>query len=111
MGRVSVRNGATVNGSIIAAGRGYDPVSKVKGSAAGSYDYDHDGDAGTPTIKMARLPRIAGNTNVINFESWDYAALIIERGNIHFPGRSALFAQFDEVYNGRSFGDILEDIF
>ena len=62
-------------------------------------------------MKMTRLPRVVGDTNISNFESWDYAALVIESGNIHFPGRSALFAQFDEIYNGRSFGDILEDIF
>mgnify|MGYP000847702363 CR=1 FL=1 len=111
MGKVSVRNGATVNGSVIAAGRGYDPVAMVKGSAADSYDYDHDSDASTPPVKMTRLPRVVGNTNVSNFESWDYAALVIERGSIHFPGRSALFALFDEIYNGISFGDLLEDIF
>jgi hypothetical protein len=111
MGKVSISDGATVNGSIIAAGRGYDPVSMVKGSAADSYYYDHDGDASTPPVKMTRLPRVVGDTNISNFESWDYAALVIESGNIHFPGRSALFAQFDEIYNGRSFGDILEDIF
>lgn len=111
MGKVSISDGATVNGSIIAAGRGYDPVSMVKGSAADSYYYDHDGDASTPPVKMPRLPRVVGDTNISNFESWDYAALVIESGNIHFPGRSALFAQFDEIYNGRSFGDILEDIF
>jgi len=111
MGKVSISDGATVNGSIIAAGRGYDPVSKVKGSAADSYYFDHDSDAGTPLAKIARLPRVVGDTNISNFKSWDYAALVIENGNIHFPGRTDLFGQFNEVYNGKNFGDILEDIF
>jgi hypothetical protein len=111
MGKVSISNGATVNGSIIAAGRGYDPNSKVKGSAADSYYFDHDSDASTPPVKMTRLPRVVGDTNISNFESWDYAALVIENGNIHFPGRTNLFGQFNEVYNGKNFSDILEDIF
>ncbi|WP_252891602.1 hypothetical protein [Thermoclostridium stercorarium] len=34
MGKVTVENGATLNGAIIAAGRGYDPRNKVGGSAA-----------------------------------------------------------------------------
>jgi len=111
MGKVTIKNGATVNGSVIAAGRGYDPDSKVKGSAADSYYFDHDSDAGTPPVKMTRLPRTVGNTNISNFESWDYAALVIENGNIHFPGRTDLFEQFSEVCDGKNFRDILEDIF
>lgn len=112
MGKVSIKNGATVNGTIIAAGRGYDPGSKVKGSAADSFYYDHDGEASTPDIKMTRLPRIVENTNISNFKSWDYAALIMQDGgNVHFPGRDALFNKFDEVHGGIEFKEILDDIF
>lgn len=102
MGKIKISNGATVNGSIIAAGMGYDPYSYVKGSAA---DFDDDGNP--------RLPRVVRNTNIRNFENWDYAALILDSGggNIHFPGRENLFNQFDETIDGANLKDILEDIF
>lgn len=105
MGKVTMKNGATVNGAIIAAGSGYDPVDKVKGSAAESY--------GEGEEKEPRLPRIVERTNIDNFRAWDYAALILDNGggNVCFPGREELFDRFDEVKNGETFSQILKGIF
>jgi hypothetical protein len=103
MGKVIIKNGATVNGTVIAAGRGYDPVSMIKGSAADTFE--HNG------VEMTRLPRVVGDTNINNFESWDYAALIIENSNIHFPGREALFQKFDKTNGDENLKGILEKIF
>ncbi|ANW98621.1 hypothetical protein CSTERTH_06020 [Thermoclostridium stercorarium subsp. thermolacticum DSM 2910] len=99
MGKVTVENGATLNGAIIAAGRGYDPRNKVGGSAAEFDSY------GNP-----RLPRIVGNTNVENFRNWDYAAVVLNSGNVIFPGREELFDRFTEEVDGIKFSDILRGI-
>jgi len=100
MGKITVQNGATVNGAIIAAGKGYDPVNRVAGSAA---EFDNSGDP--------RLPRIAGSTNIDNFRNWDYAALILEGGNVFFPGRENLLDSFTEEKDGVQFSEILKEIF
>jgi len=100
MGKVRIENDATLNGAVIAAGRGYDPTYKVKGSAAEFYN-----------DVIPRLPIITGNTNIDNFRNWDYAALVLNSGNVFFPGRDALFDSFTEEKNGRKFSDILREIF
>lgn len=102
MGKVTIENGATINGAIIAAGRGYDSASGVQGSAA---DID---DSGNP-----RLPRIVGTQNVPHFRNWDYAALVFDNGggNIIFEGREELFEKFTEEKNGDKFSEILKEIF
>lgn len=80
LGKVVIEKGGKVYGSVIAAGRGYDPVAKVKGSAAG-YDINEN----------PRLPKVVIGENVDNFKNWDYAALVFENGgSIEFPGREAL---------------------
>lgn len=102
MGKITIRDGATVNGAIIAAGRGYDPHTNVEGSAADSYG------EGIP-----RLPRIVENSNIENFKKWDYAALVFENGggNVCFLGRDELFDNFTEEKDGVKFSEILRGIF
>jgi len=100
MGKVTIKGNATVNGAVIAAGRGYDPAGKVAGSAA---DFD---DSGVP-----RLPRIVERTNIENFKNLDYAALILDKGNVYFPGRDALLDSFREENDGVEFSQILKGIF
>lgn len=100
MGKVIIRNGAKVNGTVIAAGKGYDPVRMVGGSAAEFYNDDE-----------SRIPRIVGDTNINNFKNWDYAAIILDNGSIYFPGRDALLENFNEENEDVVFSDILKEIF
>lgn len=89
LGKVIVEKDASVNGAIIAAGRGFDDDDSgdgLEGSAADMYD-------GTKT----RLPRVViGNSptdldTVSNFTSWKYAAIEIENGgDIYYPGNTTL---------------------
>jgi hypothetical protein len=104
MGKLTIKNGATLNGAVIAAGRGYDhdPVSGVEGSAADSYVLHGE--------RVTRLPRVVEDVNIHNFRNGDYAALVIQNGgNISFPGRDELFDKFELTAIG--FKDILKEIF
>ncbi len=102
MGKLTIENGATLNGAVISAGRGYDPVSGVEGSAADSYVLHGE--------RVTRLPRVVEDVNIHNFRNGDYAALVIQNGgNISFPGRDELFDKFELTAIG--FKDILKEIF
>ncbi|NLY18531.1 MAG: hypothetical protein GX045_06210 [Clostridiaceae bacterium] len=96
IGKVVLERSGKVNGSVIAAGKGYDPIHKVMDSAAGYYEYNG--------VTVTRLPRVVleeerdedGNViayeNINEFKNWSYAALVFENGgSIDFPGREALF--------------------
>lgn len=96
MGKVTFKSGGKLNGSVIAAGKGYDSSSKVAGSAA---DYE---DA---VAQTTRLPRVDA-TNNSNFTNWDYAAVVFTEGGgtVDFlsdpdtapaAGRAALLNKFD----------------
>ena len=79
-GKVVIEKDGKVNGAVIAAGRGYDPTDKVKGSAADNDDNDNP-----------RLPKVVINENVDSFKNWEYVALVFENGgSIVFPGRNEL---------------------
>ena len=87
-GKVVIKGNGKVNGAVIAAGKGYDPGTKVGGSAAGYYIDPSDG------AKKPRLPKViidpaVGNTDT--FKNWEYAALVFENGgSIVFSNREAL---------------------
>lgn len=90
LGRVTFKETGILNGSVIAAGKGYDSASKVSGSSA---DVTDSGET--------RLPRV-NDANYSNFENWDYAALMFDGGgsiNFHSgsdmaAGRAALLNKF-----------------
>lgn len=92
-GKVILKDGAKVNGAIVAAGKGYDADIGVKGSAAETVD----------NTLMVRAPRIKRDgSNEDNLKNGDYAAVYCADGNvaISFPdpdpeiGRSMLLDKF-----------------
>ena len=86
MGKITIRDGATVNGAIIAAGRGYDPHTNVEGSAADSYG------EGIP-----RLPRIVENSNIENFKNGTMQHLFLRMAEgMSVSSRDELFDNFTE---------------
>ena len=102
MGKLTIKNGATLNGAVISAGRGYDPVSGVEGSAADSYVLHGE--------RVTRLPRVVEDVNIHNFRMVTMQHLVIQNGgNISFPGRDELFDKFELTAIGLK--DILKEIF
>ena len=87
-GKVVIKENGKVNGAVIAAGRGYDSVTKVGGSAAEYYIDPSDG-AKKPRLPKVIIDPIVGNSDT--FKNWDYAALVFENGgSILFSNREAL---------------------
>ena len=95
-GKVILKNGAVVNGAIVAAGKGYDSVNGVEGSAAETSEI-----GGVPM--MIRAPRIKEDgSNIGVLDSGGYAAVYCTSGDvaIHFPdpdpdlGRTMLLDEF-----------------
>lgn len=101
LGKVVIERYGRVNGAVIAAGKGYDPVSKVKGSAA---EYDDAGNPRLPRVVVEEVRDDAGNIianeNINEFKNWKYAALVFENGgSIVYPGRDALLDAIRESSN------------
>lgn len=81
-GQVKINTNGKVNGSIIAAGKGYDASGALIGSSA-------DG--------SNRLPRVDvdDNVSINNFKNLGYAGVIFQNGgSVIFPGRDALLNKF-----------------
>ena len=91
-GKVVIKQGGEINGAVLAAGRGYDPTTKVGGSAAEFYQKT----VGSQTIDIPRLPKVVLSENEGTFKNWEYAALVFENGGkIKFPGRDELLLKID----------------
>lgn len=92
LGKVTFSQNGKLNGSVIAAGNGYDSTSKVSGSSA---EFENE------SAGKTRLPRV-NDANYSNFTAWDYAAVVFDGGgSIEFPsgsdmtaGRAALLDKF-----------------
>ncbi|HEX9061608.1 MAG TPA: hypothetical protein VF941_15615, partial [Clostridia bacterium] len=63
VGQVEITNGAMFTGKIIAAGKGYDSINKVKGSSA---------------MDNSHLPRVIDGFNEDEFNDWEYAAVVFK---------------------------------
>ena len=104
MGRVDIGKGANITGSIVAAGRGYDPEPGNNYVSGSSAEYYTDP---VSSIKTPRVPTINGDgSNMEHMENAGYAAVYFDgnlgngvpgAGNpvIAFPGREALIAAFE----------------
>ncbi|MCX8130003.1 MAG: pilus assembly PilX N-terminal domain-containing protein [Clostridia bacterium] len=100
MGRVLVRGGASIDGAIIASGRGY-----VNGSFNGSAAEN----IGTMPDIECRIPKISEDGTGINLmDNGDLAGICFEgsgTASVSFPGRVALFNRFssqDTIFNALS---------
>lgn len=83
LGKVTFKATGKLNGSVIAAGKGYDSASIVKGSSA---DYENE------ALGKTRLPRV-NDANYSNFAAWDYAAVMFDGGgSINFHSGSDMAA-------------------
>lgn len=97
LGRVEVDKGMTINGAIIAAGRGMDPADSTTGTLDGSAAMKKEV---APGDKRPRLPQIlTDGSNQGVFENGGYAGIIIGKSGdggatIYFPGRTNLLNSF-----------------
>lgn len=98
LGRVEIAGGGVVNGAILAAGRGYEPVHLVGGSAAG---YHEEGSGGA-AVKAPNIPVVKEDgSNRGRFENGDYAGVVFDGSQgagtdarVVFPGREPLLQKF-----------------
>ncbi len=82
-GRVRIKDGALITGSIIAAGNDYDSSNKITGSIA---EYNHT------TLQPVHMPEI-NSANVDQLDKGYFAGVYFDSGNhssVIFPGRQAL---------------------
>lgn len=103
LGKVIIERDGTVNGAIIAAGRGFHHEGTgVQDSSADVYD---DGKNRLPRVVVGESP--SAFSTVDNFLQWKYAAVEIENGgSIIYPGNTELLSylkgQANEVVGGVS---------